>query len=687
MYKSFQLRNTPENFMAGKTALNINKWLKITSDKWILKTICGYTVEVTARPYQKQIPKPIKFSDIEQLQINAELDSFLKKGIIEPVQNPEKGEFYSNIFIRAKPDGGIRIILNLKPFNKKFCEKIHFKMETLKSAVSAMTRNCFMASIDLKDAYYSIPIRSEDRKYFRFLWNGQSYQFTSLIMGLTDSPRVYTKILKPVFSELRKKGHISSIYLDDSWLMGKTLQQCEENVVDTVTLLDNLGFTVHDKKSVFVPSKEIVFVGFILNSDTMTIKITPEKKDKIISFCFDILKKQAVTIRTFAKLIGKLVATEPGVEFAQLRYKPLERIKDYYLKIHKGNFDGIMPISSKCKGYIQWWIDNLPISFKVISHGKPSVVLYTDSSNEGWGAVNKSKGSSTGGQWSAEEKMRHINYLELKAALLGLQALCHQERQAHIRIYMDNTTSCAYLKNFGGKKQTLNKLAQEIWTWCIDRNIWLSVAHVAGVRNVEADIMSRKFNDDLEWSIKADIFQKIEEKFGKFDIDLFASRLNNKLANYVSYRPDPQAFAIDAFSIPWNDLFCYIFAPFSCIPKVLQKLVEDETTAVVIAPVWPTQNWWSPLLQLIAGQPYILPAPKHILFLPQNPEKIHPLRKMTLAAFPLSGKHSCVKTFRERLPVSFSNHGEDPLESSMIHTYKNGWNFQVDRKQIRLIPL
>ena len=76
-------------------------------------------------------------------------------------------------------------------------------METLKSAISAMTRNCFIAYVDLKDAYYSIPIRSEDRKYFRFLWNGQKYQFTSLIMGLSTSPRVYTKILKPVFA---KKG-------------------------------------------------------------------------------------------------------------------------------------------------------------------------------------------------------------------------------------------------------------------------------------------------------------------------------------------------------------------------------------------------------------------------------------------------------------------------------------------------
>ena len=155
----------------------------------------------------------------------------------------------------------------------------------------------------------------------------------------------------------------------------------------------------------------------------------------------------------------------------------------------------------------------------------------------------------------------------------------------------------------------------------------------------------------------------------------------------MSYRPDPQAFTTDAFSIPWNNLFCYIFVPFSCIPKVLQKLMEGEATAVVNVTMWPTQNWWSPLLQLIAGRSYILPRPKGILFLPQNPEKIHPLRKMTLAAFPLSGKLSCIKTYREKLPISLLNCGEDPLVSNITPTYKNGWNFQVDRKQICLIPL
>ena len=152
---------------------------------------------------------------------------------------------------------------------------------------------------------------------------------------------------------------------------------------DTVHLLDSLGLTVHDKKSVLIPTQEIVFVGFVLNSKEMTIRLPDEKKGKIIKLCHDIIGRSEVTIREFSKLIGKLVATEPGVEYAQLRYKPMEKIKEKQLKLNNGNFDASMKISSSCRGHIQWWIDNLEASFKLISHGKPNKEIYSDSSKIG----------------------------------------------------------------------------------------------------------------------------------------------------------------------------------------------------------------------------------------------------------------------------------------------------------------
>ena len=72
------------------------------------------------------------------------------------------------------------------------------------------------------------------------------------------------------------------------------------------------------------------------------------------------------------------------------------------------------------------------------------------------------------------------------------------------------------------------------------------------------------------------------------EIDLFATRTNHKLPEYVSWKPDPRSVAIDAFSITWNK-FIYCFPPFSIIWKVLKKIRQELSTAILILPFWPTQ--------------------------------------------------------------------------------------------------
>lgn len=673
---TISLTNTIDNFVAGKTRFHVNNWLKLTNDKWILQTICGYHVELTMFPDQKTIPKPLKFDEIEQDNISVEINRFLKCGIIEEVQHASDNEYISNIFTRPKKEGKIRVILNLKQFNSDCMENIHFKMETLKHAVDSMRRDCYFASVDISEAFYTIPIRKEDRRYFRFYHNSVKYQFTALVMGLTTSPRVYTKVMKPVFAHLRARGFISSAYIDDSCLQGSSWTECHNNVVATVELMDSLGLTVHPNKSVFNPCKQITFLGFILCSETMSVRLTQERIDELVMLCSDMIRcKAKITIRQFAKLIGKMVATEQGVEYAPLFYKPLERVKDKYLRLNKGDFNKLMKIPSHVKPDIQWWITNLPASCKLISHGQPSIVLFSDASLKGWGAVNKTTNTKTGGQWSLEEQSLHINILELKACQLALLSLCKDTSYAHVKIFMDNTTSCSYIRKFGGKKLELDKLARAIWSWCLEKHIHLSAAHVPGISNSEADEMSRSFNDDLEWSLSTPIFDKIQRHFPDLSIDLFASRLNNKLEKYVSYRPEPNAFAIDAFSFQWTDELLFIFSPFSLIPRILQKLEEDQAEAVMITPLWTTQVWWASLLQLISGPCFSLPRPQIILHLPHKPDRLHPLKKMRLGVFRLSGDRSKAKAFLQQQSILSWNRGVNQQRNNTMATSSDGFLF------------
>ena len=122
------------------------------------------------------------------------------------------------------------MILNLKNLSL-YANKIHFKMDTLNTIIKLVEKDCFMASIDLKDAYYSVPIAKSDRKYLRFLWKGKLYQFTCLPNGLSCGPRKFTKLLKPALTELHLNGHISSGYIDNLYLQGKTYDDCVHNVI------------------------------------------------------------------------------------------------------------------------------------------------------------------------------------------------------------------------------------------------------------------------------------------------------------------------------------------------------------------------------------------------------------------------------------------------------------------------
>lgn len=100
-----------------------------------------------------------------------------------------------------------------------------------------------------------------------------------------------------------------------------------------------------------------------------------------------------------------------------------------------------------------------------------------------------------------------------------------------------------------------DRIATEIWERCITTRNWLTAAHIPGLLNVDADEASRKFNDRTEWELHNDTFDALCEQWGRPDIDLFASRLNFKLERYVSWKPDPYALYIDAFTVDWTPTY------------------------------------------------------------------------------------------------------------------------------------
>ena len=199
-------------------------------------------------------------------------------------------------------------------------------------------------------------------------------------------PRKFTKLLKPVYTVLRKKGHVSSGYIDDAYLQGNTYADCACNVVDTVDLFSTLGLVVHPDKSVFEPTQILEFWGFLLNSILMRITLTAQKVEKIQSACTTLLNKSSrVSIRDVSRVIGLLVSSFPGVMFGPLYYRALERDKVQALKLFRGlkHFDSYKSLSQNAIEELQWWIVSLPTAYNEINHGTPDIVINTDASLTG----------------------------------------------------------------------------------------------------------------------------------------------------------------------------------------------------------------------------------------------------------------------------------------------------------------
>ncbi|XP_062570047.1 uncharacterized protein LOC134232103, partial [Saccostrea cucullata] len=414
----------------------------------------------------------------------------------------------------------------------------------------------------------------------------------------------------------------------------------------------------------------------------MTVSLTDDKAKSIQDTCNKIIASQSLTIRQLAQLIGKLVASEQGVQFAPLYYKSLEIEKDRLLKQNVGNYEARISLSPDALINLQWWINNVNNYPRKIIHDNPLVTIKTDSSGNGWGAINENSGECIQGLWDDHDKEAHINFLELKAAYLALTRMCKHLKDCHVKLYLDNTVAVTYINKMGGKIETLNELTKQFWEFCIKRNIWVTACHIAGVENVEADYLSRNFNPDMEWMLDPEIFDEITRLYGNCDIDLFASRYNRQISPYVSYAPDRHAIAIDAFTISWSELKCYIFCPFCILSRVLQKILIENVEAVIVAPIWPTQPWFPKLLQLITANSYLLPNNQQLLRLPNNPDKLHPIPKMRLGVFRVSGNRSRTEAYRRTLSTYSSPRGGNPQRNNIGHITKNGCYFYESRGKL-----
>ena len=158
-------------------------------------------------------------------------------------------------------------------------------METVSTILHLVRPGMYMAKLDIKDAYYSIPICEDHQSLLKFQHQTSLFKFTTLPNGYTEGPRKVTKLIKPHLAFLRKIEKILVAgYFDHLITLNSTHSSCCDNISKITLLLSKLGFVIYTEKSTFNPCQEIEYLALVINSIKMIVSLAPAKNIKYYHF-------------------------------------------------------------------------------------------------------------------------------------------------------------------------------------------------------------------------------------------------------------------------------------------------------------------------------------------------------------------------------------------------------------------
>lgn len=638
----------PDDFVGGRLMFFTEAWSSISNDPWILSTVSqGPFIDFATTPAQLKLPPQLFLSEEMTNVGNGEVENLLNKGAISLVFDERKDAFYSNLFMVPKKPTGWRPVINLRGVNR--CIRYeHFKMEGLEAAKQLIRPNDWFLKLDLRDAYFTVPMREDYKHLLRFCWGGRRFQFECLPFGLSPAPLIFTKLLKPVVAFLREKGIRLVLYLDDFLFMNESAEGVRRDFETAVSLLLALGFLIKWEKSVTEPSQVMEFLGMTFDSIRGLLTLPQRKISETIALCESALTGKQVKIRDLSVLMGHFAWAIPTVPFAQVHYRNLQRCFISYSKMYDGVLSHKVSLPLDAKEDLLWWKTTLErAGGKPFFISDPDLILYSDASGSGWGG--HCNGSRTRGSWTAEELDLHINERELLAAYYVLLCFTEGSRGIQVDIYLDNFSAVCYINKGGGTvSRRMTELAFKLLDWCESRQISIRAFHLPGKENVIADEESRSLPDASDWRLCPQLFKRLE-RIWEMEIDLFASSWNSQLSRFASWFPQPGAEFVNAFSVSWNDLRAYIFPPFSLIPRCLSKIRREKAEVVFVCPYWPSRPYFPVLLELASDVPRILPFRPDLLQNSVNhPHSLVSSGSLLLIAWRLSGDGSTTEAFRRR---------------------------------------
>ena len=239
-----------------------------------------------------------------------------------------------------------------------------------------------MVSIDLKDAYFQIPIHSDSCKHLRFVALNQGFQFKALCFGLSTAPQVFTRVMAPVSVLLHRQGIRMCHYLDD-WLLLASSRPLVLQALETVLqLCQGLGIIINWEKSSLTPAQRVVCLGVNLDSTLFRASPSQPSVEKLCSTVEEFLSCDRQPASLWRRLLGILSSLTAIIPGGQLRMRSLQ--PRLHLLWDQVDDSSMIQLNPECRLDLEWWVelDRLQLGIS-LAQVNPHLDFWSDASDMG----------------------------------------------------------------------------------------------------------------------------------------------------------------------------------------------------------------------------------------------------------------------------------------------------------------
>lgn len=412
----------------------------------------------------------------------------------------EKPVIVSALGALDKSDNRVRLIHDCsRPFARSVNDYVNRKekmvYQSVADACSLVNQGYFMAKIDLRSAYRSVPIHPSNLRFSGIKWQFQGesdprYMVdTRLMFGSKLAPNIFHRLSQAVRRIFYRHYGVQLVaYLDDFLVVGRTYEECNRHVLDLINLLRRLGFDIAWEK-VVSPTQNLTFLGLQLDSISMQISLPESKLASLLDLIEQFLGAKRASKRELERLAGKLSYAAQVVLGGRTYLRRLFTvINSLKLPRHK------ILLPREFYEDLKWWEACLRVfnGKDIIPRPRDLSVMYMDACNDGcgftwgsdWGYVN----------WKVDFRVAqdlHINNKEILALLFAVRRWGPSWRGLRVLVGTDNSTAKSVINKLSSSNPVVLRAMQEIF-WCsIKFDFLLEAFHVPGVHNELADAVSR----------------------------------------------------------------------------------------------------------------------------------------------------------------------------------------------------